>query len=224
MRCADEGRDEHAWMAEEGHRAPALRRARGRRRRLVLQSRGDCARLHPVRCEPADRCSGANRRPEARAPAGRPKSGEAHGRGGAAARARPRDRDEACSRRGRPRRAGQGRAGHAARRQLPGRWGADPPAGAEPVPDRGARSRHRADRSGHRPRDRRPVERAELDLAFAVEPLRAGPFETQALLLDPFLFVVPAGRTVQELASGKTNGRLRVPVVCFRSARRPGSC
>ncbi len=61
------------------------------------------------------------------------------------------------------------------------------------------------------------VERAELDLAFAVEPLRAGPFETQALLLDPFLVVVPAGRTVQELASGTTDGRLRVPVVCFRS-------
>jgi DNA-binding transcriptional LysR family regulator len=61
------------------------------------------------------------------------------------------------------------------------------------------------------------VERAELDLAFAVEPLRAGPFETQALLLDPFLIIVPTGKTLPELASGVTDGRLRVPVVCFRS-------
>jgi DNA-binding transcriptional LysR family regulator len=61
------------------------------------------------------------------------------------------------------------------------------------------------------------VERAELDLAFAVEPLRAGPFETQALLLDPFLLIVPAGKTVPELATGVIDGRLRIPVVCFRS-------
>ena len=61
------------------------------------------------------------------------------------------------------------------------------------------------------------VERAELDLAFAVEPLRAGPFETRALLLDPFLLVVPTGKSVPELATGVTDGRLRVPVVCFRS-------
>ena len=41
MRCARcEARDEHARMAEEGRRAPALRRARGRRRRLVLQPGG----------------------------------------------------------------------------------------------------------------------------------------------------------------------------------------
>jgi DNA-binding transcriptional LysR family regulator len=61
------------------------------------------------------------------------------------------------------------------------------------------------------------VERAELDLAFAVEPLRAGPFETRALLLDPFLLMLPAGATVQDLATGATDGRARVPVVCFRS-------
>jgi DNA-binding transcriptional LysR family regulator len=61
------------------------------------------------------------------------------------------------------------------------------------------------------------VERAELDLAFAVEPLRTGPFRTQALLLDPFLLIVPAGRSLQELAVGKTGDRMRVPVVCFRS-------
>jgi DNA-binding transcriptional LysR family regulator len=61
------------------------------------------------------------------------------------------------------------------------------------------------------------VERAELDLAFAVEPLRAGPFETQALLHDPFLLVVPAGRSVAELATGRRAGRVRLPVVCFRS-------
>jgi DNA-binding transcriptional LysR family regulator len=61
------------------------------------------------------------------------------------------------------------------------------------------------------------VEGAELDLAFAVEPLRAGPFETRALLLDPFFLIVPTGKSVRELATGVTDGRLRVPVVCFRS-------
>jgi DNA-binding transcriptional LysR family regulator len=61
------------------------------------------------------------------------------------------------------------------------------------------------------------VERAELDLAFAVEPLRSGPFETQPLLRDPFLLVVPAGKTVEDLAAATTDGRLRLPVACFRS-------
>jgi DNA-binding transcriptional LysR family regulator len=61
------------------------------------------------------------------------------------------------------------------------------------------------------------VERSDLDLAFAVEPLRAGPFETRPLLLDPFLLIVPAGKTVEELGTGVVNGRVRVPVVCFRS-------
>ena len=61
------------------------------------------------------------------------------------------------------------------------------------------------------------VERAELDLAFAVEPLRAGPFETRALLLDPFLLIVPCGTSVADLATGVRDGRFRVPVVCFRS-------
>ena len=43
------------------------------------------------------------------------------------------------------------------------------------------------------------------------------PFETRALLLDPFLLVVPTGKAVSELATGVIDGRLRVPVVCFRS-------
>jgi DNA-binding transcriptional LysR family regulator len=61
------------------------------------------------------------------------------------------------------------------------------------------------------------IERAELDLAFAVEPLQEGPFETAPLLRDSFLVIVPAGSTVEDLAVGKRNGRLKLPVVCFRS-------
>jgi DNA-binding transcriptional LysR family regulator len=61
------------------------------------------------------------------------------------------------------------------------------------------------------------VERAELDLAFAVEPLEGGPFESQPLLRDPFLLIVPAGRTIEDLGDEAPDGRLRVPVVCFRS-------
>jgi molybdate transport repressor ModE-like protein len=38
----------------------------------------------------------------------------------------------------------------------------------------------------------RPVERGELDLAFAMPPLLDGPFEAVELLADPYVLVVPA--------------------------------
>lgn len=61
------------------------------------------------------------------------------------------------------------------------------------------------------------VERGELDLAFVVDPVRGGALESARLLRDPFFLIVPAGRSLSDLAGGQTNGRLHLPVVCFRS-------
>ena len=60
------------------------------------------------------------------------------------------------------------------------------------------------------------VERGELESPSPSSRCAPGR-SRQSLLLDPFLFVVPAGRTVQEPRPATTENRLRVPVVCFRS-------
>jgi len=37
------------------------------------------------------------------------------------------------------------------------------------------------------------VERGELDLTFAIQPIREGPFEVRELMRDPYVLLVPAG-------------------------------
>jgi DNA-binding transcriptional LysR family regulator len=61
------------------------------------------------------------------------------------------------------------------------------------------------------------VERGELDLAFAIEPLAGGPFRAEPLLRDPFFLILPAGTTLDELAGPARDGTLHLPVVCFRT-------
>ena len=61
------------------------------------------------------------------------------------------------------------------------------------------------------------VERGELDLAFAIEPLPEGPLRSALLLEDPFLLVIPAGRGSATFRGNGTNGGRKLPLVCFRS-------
>jgi len=62
------------------------------------------------------------------------------------------------------------------------------------------------------------VERGELDLSFAVQPLRPGPFDSVELMRDPYLLVVPAA---SPLGAGGRPPRVRelrgLPLVSNRS-------
>ena len=62
------------------------------------------------------------------------------------------------------------------------------------------------------------LERAELDLAFALQPIREGPFETQELMRDPYVLLVGAGSPLAALSQPLRPEQLRgVPLVTFRS-------
>jgi DNA-binding transcriptional LysR family regulator len=62
------------------------------------------------------------------------------------------------------------------------------------------------------------VERAELDLAFALPPIREGPFETAELLRDPYVLLVGADSPLAAASQPLRPEQLRgVPLVTFRS-------
>jgi DNA-binding transcriptional LysR family regulator len=68
----------------------------------------------------------------------------------------------------------------------------------------------------------RLLEHGELDLTFADLPLPQGPFESEQVLLDPYVLLVQAG---SELAKRKTAPPLRelagVPIVTWRHVGQP---
>jgi DNA-binding transcriptional LysR family regulator len=62
------------------------------------------------------------------------------------------------------------------------------------------------------------VERAELDLSFALLPVREGPFETAELLRDPYVLLVEPGSPLAGASQPLRPAQLRdVPLVTFRS-------
>jgi DNA-binding transcriptional LysR family regulator len=62
------------------------------------------------------------------------------------------------------------------------------------------------------------VERAELDLAFALPPIREGPFETLELMRDPYVLLVAVGSPLAAVSQPLRPEQLRgVPLVTFRS-------
>jgi DNA-binding transcriptional LysR family regulator len=62
------------------------------------------------------------------------------------------------------------------------------------------------------------VERAELDLSFALLPIREGPFETAELLRDPYVLLVRRGSPLAEGSRPLRPEQLQdVPLVTFRS-------
>jgi molybdate transport repressor ModE-like protein len=67
----------------------------------------------------------------------------------------------------------------------------------------------------------RSVEQRVLDLAFTLQPLPPGRFETREVLRDPWVLVVQAGSELAEQArqARDLSALGRLPLVCFRAPR-----
>jgi molybdate transport repressor ModE-like protein len=64
------------------------------------------------------------------------------------------------------------------------------------------------------------VERGELDLAFVIYPLLAGPFEVVELMRDPYVLVVPAGSELARRRRPVSPREIaRLPLIGFRQCR-----
>jgi DNA-binding transcriptional LysR family regulator len=64
------------------------------------------------------------------------------------------------------------------------------------------------------------LERGALDIAFTVLPLPPGPLETELVLKDPWVLVLPVGSEQPGLSTPPTLCEIaELPLVCFRSPR-----
>jgi DNA-binding transcriptional LysR family regulator len=63
------------------------------------------------------------------------------------------------------------------------------------------------------------VERAELDLAFAIGPIAPGPLESVEVMRDPYVLLVPADSELAGLEVVPLRGLARTPVIGFWNCR-----